>query len=94
MPKKIDAQNCGFRNGILNGLTLCLPLCLYSYKTVGMKIFFIAFLVIIIMALHKGYSSGNAWVATQKIKKMYAEEYNKEKTEKLLILREAGYGGH
>ena len=90
--KRNDAVNCGFKSGFIAGVTMCIPLCLYSYNNLGlMKLFIICSVIILTSAFWSCKKYGEKWDHTQRVKDYYEKNYPSHKCEKMLILREGGY---
>ena len=87
------AKQCGMKSGFLNGIGICLPIVVYSYSSLGkFKTFALCALILAVTSFYGYKEYGEKWDHTQEVKKYYKSRYNDRKCEKLLILREKGYG--
>ena len=71
---------------------MALPISLYSWSNLGtFKVLLLAFTIVAISGMYTCRNYGEKWKTTMDIKQHYENKYQREKVEKLLILREAGY---
>ena len=91
-PNRNQAEHCGTLAGLMAGVGIALPLCVYGHSSLGIpKCIGLTILILVVVTLYTRRNYGEKWETTQRVKTVYAEQYPRKTCEKLLILREGGY---